>query len=141
GWIFARRHDEVDLVKVEDFTRYPELMWLHRFEQVPAVALALICFAIGGWSGLVGGFFCSTVLVYHATFCINPLATCTAASATSRATTRATTGCSRSSPWARAGTTTTTPIRAACAKGSAGGNTTRPSTSSRRCRGPAWCGI
>jgi stearoyl-CoA desaturase (delta-9 desaturase) len=41
---------------------------------VPAVALGVICFLIGGWSGLVVGFFWSTVLVYHATFCINSLA-------------------------------------------------------------------
>jgi stearoyl-CoA desaturase (Delta-9 desaturase) len=74
GWIFSTRHDLTDLVKIEDFARYPELMWLHRFEQVPAVVLALICFAIGGWSGLVVGFFWSTVLLYHATFCINSLA-------------------------------------------------------------------
>jgi stearoyl-CoA desaturase (delta-9 desaturase) len=74
GWIFSRRHDETDLVKIEDFARYPELRWLHRYEQAPAVALALICLAIGGWSGLVVGFFWSTVLVYHATFCINSLA-------------------------------------------------------------------
>ena len=63
-----------------------------------------------------------------------------AASATSPATISATTGCSRSSPWARAGTTTTTPVRAACARAFAGGRSTRPTTSSRRCRGPAWCG-
>ena len=74
GWIFARRHDLTDLVKIADFARYPELMWLHRLELLPAVVLALICFAIGGWSGLVVGFFWSTVLVYHATFCINSLA-------------------------------------------------------------------
>ena len=74
GWIFARRHDKTDLVKIEDFARYPELRWLHRFEQAPSVVLALICLAIGGWSGLVVGFFWSTVLVYHATFCINSLA-------------------------------------------------------------------
>jgi len=74
GWIFSRRHDTVDLVKIADFARYPELMWLHRYEQVPAVALAVICFLIAGWSGLVVGFFWSTVLVYHATFCINSLA-------------------------------------------------------------------
>jgi stearoyl-CoA desaturase (delta-9 desaturase) len=74
GWIFARRHDATDLVKVEDFARYPELRWLHRFELAPAVVLALICLAIGGWSGLVVGFFWSTVLLYHATFCINSLA-------------------------------------------------------------------
>lgn len=74
GWIFARRHDATDLVKVEDFARYPELRLLHRFELAPAVVLALICLAIGGWSGLVVGFFWSTVLLYHATFCINSLA-------------------------------------------------------------------
>ena len=74
GWIFARRHDLTDLVKIADFARYPELMWLYKYEQVPSIALALICLAIGGWSGLVVGFFWSTVLVYHATFCINSLA-------------------------------------------------------------------
>ena len=74
GWIFSRRHDTTDLVKIEDFARYPELMWLHRYELVPAVVLAVICWLIAGWSGLVVGFFWSTVLVYHATFCINSLA-------------------------------------------------------------------
>ena len=74
GWVFSRRHDLTDLVKIEDFARYPELMWLHRYELVPAIVLALICLAVGGWSGLVVGFFWSTVAVYHATFCINSLA-------------------------------------------------------------------
>src|SRR5713101_6692339 len=74
GWIFSRKHDKADLVKVADLSRYPELMWLHRYELVPPIAVALICFALGGWPGLVIGFFWSTVLVYHATFCINSLA-------------------------------------------------------------------
>jgi stearoyl-CoA desaturase (delta-9 desaturase) len=74
GWIFARRQDAVDLTKIEDFAKYPELMWLHRFEQAPAVVLAVVCYLIAGWSGVVVGFFWSTVLVYHATFCINSLA-------------------------------------------------------------------
>ena len=54
--------------------RYPELRWLHKFEQLPAVALALACLLVAGWSGLVVGFFWSTVFVYHATFSINSLA-------------------------------------------------------------------
>jgi stearoyl-CoA desaturase (Delta-9 desaturase) len=74
GWIFSRRHDTADLVKVGDFTGYPELMWLHKYEIVPAFALGTLCFLVAGWSGLVVGFFLSTVLVYHATFCINSLA-------------------------------------------------------------------
>ena len=74
GWIFARRHAAVDLVKVGDLARYPELMWLHRYELFPAVALGALCFLIAGWPGLVVGFFWSTVALYHATFCINSLA-------------------------------------------------------------------
>ena len=74
GWIFARQHHATDVVKVKDFAHYPELMWLHKYEVFPAVALGVICFLVGGWSGLVVGFFWSTVLVYHATFCINSLA-------------------------------------------------------------------
>jgi stearoyl-CoA desaturase (delta-9 desaturase) len=73
-WIFSHRHDGTDLVKISDFARYPELMWLHRYEVVPAVALGVICFVFGGWAGLFVGFFWSTVLVYHSTFCINSLA-------------------------------------------------------------------
>ncbi|MBX6426993.1 MAG: fatty acid desaturase [Variibacter sp.] len=74
GWIFLRRHETCDLVKVDDLARYPELMWLHRHERLPALLLAVACYLIGGWPGLVVGFFWSTVLVYHATFCINSLA-------------------------------------------------------------------
>lgn len=74
GWIFARQHGDTDLIKIADFARYPELMWLHRLELAPAALLAVVCFLIAGWSGLIVGFFWSTVLVYHATFCINSLA-------------------------------------------------------------------
>jgi stearoyl-CoA desaturase (delta-9 desaturase) len=74
GWIFSRKHDFPDFDKVGDLMRYPELRWLHKFEQLPAVILAVLCFLAAGWSGLVVGFVWSTVLVYHATFCINSLA-------------------------------------------------------------------
>jgi stearoyl-CoA desaturase (delta-9 desaturase) len=74
GWIFSRKHDLADFEKVADLMRYPELMWLHKYELLPAVLLGAFCFLVAGWSGLVVGFFWSTVLVYHATFCINSLA-------------------------------------------------------------------
>ncbi len=74
GWIFIPKHEKADLVKVGDFTKYPELMWLHKYELVPAAVLALLTYLIAGWSGLIVGFFWSTVVVYHATFCINSLA-------------------------------------------------------------------
>ena len=74
GWIFDRRNDVTDLNKIEDFSKYPELRWLHRHEWIPGIALAILAFAIGGFEGLIVGFFWSTVAVYHATFCINSLA-------------------------------------------------------------------
>jgi stearoyl-CoA desaturase (delta-9 desaturase) len=74
GWIFSRAHDTFDPVKVEDWMRYPELRWLHDFEKLPGIVLAVLCYLIAGWPGLVVGFFWSTVAVYHATFCINSLA-------------------------------------------------------------------
>jgi stearoyl-CoA desaturase (delta-9 desaturase) len=74
GWIFARRHDTTNMAKVADLARYPELVWLHRWELLPAVALAGLCFLADGWPGLIVGYVWSTVLVYHATFCINSFA-------------------------------------------------------------------
>ena len=37
-------------------------------------ALGTACFLIAGWSGLVVGFFASTVLLWHATFAVNSVA-------------------------------------------------------------------
>jgi stearoyl-CoA desaturase (delta-9 desaturase) len=74
SWIFHRQHDATDLTKVSDLASCPELMWLHKFEIFPAVAIAGLCFLIAEWPGLVVGFVWSTVLLYHATFCINSLA-------------------------------------------------------------------
>lgn len=74
GWIFQKVNARVDLARAPDLTRFPELVWLHRFELAPAIVLALACFAFAGWPGLVVGFFWSTVAVWHVTFCINSLA-------------------------------------------------------------------
>ena len=74
GWIFSRGQDTMNVNRIADFAKYPELMWLHRYEQLPAFVLAVLCFAVAGWSGLIVGFFWSTVAVYHGTFCINSLA-------------------------------------------------------------------
>jgi stearoyl-CoA desaturase (Delta-9 desaturase) len=74
GWIFSRGQETMNVNRIADFAKYPELMWLHRYEQLPAFVLAVICFGIAGWPGLIVGFFWSTVAVYHGTFCINSLA-------------------------------------------------------------------
>jgi len=74
GWIFDRKYEGTDYALVQDFAKYPELMWLDRHQNVPPVIMAVTVFLFAGWSGLVVGFFWSTVLLYHATFCINSLA-------------------------------------------------------------------
>jgi stearoyl-CoA desaturase (Delta-9 desaturase) len=74
GWIFSRGQNATNFNRVADFAKFPELMWLHRFELAPPFVLAVLCFALAGWPGLIVGFFWSTVAVYHGTFCINSLA-------------------------------------------------------------------
>ncbi|MCG3172792.1 MAG: hypothetical protein GMKNLPBB_00950 [Myxococcota bacterium] len=49
-------------------------MFLNKWHWLPPFALAIACFAIGGWTGLVVWFFFSTVLLFHGTFLVNSLA-------------------------------------------------------------------
>ncbi|HSR68151.1 MAG TPA: acyl-CoA desaturase [Acidobacteriota bacterium] len=74
GWIFSKKRGKADYSRCKDLTKYPELVWLDRFQNLPALFMALAALWIGGWPGLTVGFFWSTVLLYHATFCINSLA-------------------------------------------------------------------
>jgi stearoyl-CoA desaturase (delta-9 desaturase) len=74
GWVVQKQHDATDFDSIPDLTKYPELVWLNRHKYLPATVLAVLCLALGGWSGLVVGFVWSTVLLYHGTFFINSLA-------------------------------------------------------------------
>jgi stearoyl-CoA desaturase (delta-9 desaturase) len=74
GWIFDKKHDQTRLDEVPDLAKYPELRFLDKHQLLPAILLAVLCFAIDGWAGLVIGFFLSTVFLYHGTFFINSLA-------------------------------------------------------------------
>ena len=74
GWIFSPKRGEADFSRVPDLTRYPELMWLDKYMLLPAFVLATAVCIGAGWSGLVVGFFFSTVMTYHGTFAINSLA-------------------------------------------------------------------
>jgi stearoyl-CoA desaturase (delta-9 desaturase) len=74
GWILCDKYAGTEYDKIKDFARFPELRWLNRWDFVPVWVLALASFAIAGWSGLVIGFFASTVALWHATFTINSLA-------------------------------------------------------------------
>lgn len=84
GWITSSANIPTDYKIIPDLARYPELVWLNRFDWVPAFLLALALLLTGNWlsvampeletSGaqlLVWGFFVSTVALFHGTCCIN----------------------------------------------------------------------
>jgi stearoyl-CoA desaturase (delta-9 desaturase) len=74
GWLLCDRFDVAEHPPVKDFDRHPEIGWLDRHPWVAPWALGVACFAIGGPSGLVVGFFGSTVLLWHGTFLVNSVA-------------------------------------------------------------------
>lgn len=74
GWILCDKFKDTPVETIKDLARFPELRWLDRWHLVPPVALALGCFAFGGWSGLFFGFALSTVVLYHTTFLVNSAA-------------------------------------------------------------------
>jgi stearoyl-CoA desaturase (Delta-9 desaturase) len=87
GWITSRRNFPTDYSRVKDLAAFPELRFLNRHDQfvpiVYGVFLWLTGAALEKWAPGLGtngpqlfvwGFFISTVVLMHATFCINSLA-------------------------------------------------------------------
>ena len=85
-WFLKKGNFSTNRNRIKDFSRYPELNWLERFDWIPFMGLALLCYALGeglqnwfpglntsGGQLLVWGFFISTVMVYHGTYVINSL--------------------------------------------------------------------
>ena len=72
-WIFSKRGLTTDYNLIKDFQKYPELVWLEKWERLPPFVLAVCVWLLTGWSGLFVGFFLSTVLLFHGTFTINSL--------------------------------------------------------------------
>ena len=72
-WIFSKRGLTANYGLIKDFQKYPELVWLEKWERLPPFLLAVAVWAVAGWSGLIVGFFVSTVLLFHGTFTINSL--------------------------------------------------------------------
>ncbi len=87
GWITSRRNFPTDYTRVRDLARFPELVFLNRFDSLVPILFAAAVFAVGaalgrffpelGTSGaqlLVWGFFISTTALFHGTSCINSMA-------------------------------------------------------------------
>ena len=73
GWFLSDKYGTTDYDSIKDFAKYPELVWLNKHDWVAPWMLGIACFLIAGWSGLVIGFFLSTVLLWHGTFSVNSL--------------------------------------------------------------------
>jgi stearoyl-CoA desaturase (delta-9 desaturase) len=86
GWITSDSNIPTDYTKVPDLAKYPELVFLNRFDWVVSVPCGILIFGIGealriwapqlatnGMQMLVWGFV-STAFLYHGTFSINSLA-------------------------------------------------------------------
>ncbi len=81
GWFLADGAYRTRLELVPDLASRPELVWLDRFDAVAPATLAALCWVLGWWLGGLGWdtsgaqllvWFCiSTVVLAHATFCVN----------------------------------------------------------------------
>ena len=87
GWFMCSRFYATNHRRIQDFARFPELVWLNRFDSVVPFALAVTTFLCGvvlertvpslGVTGMqlfVWGFVISTTVLFHATASINSLA-------------------------------------------------------------------
>jgi len=87
GWITSRRNFPTDYSQIPDLAKYPELVFLNRFDVVVPAIFAASLWALGSLlhhvapglhttSGqmLVWGFFISTTALFHGTASINSLA-------------------------------------------------------------------
>jgi stearoyl-CoA desaturase (Delta-9 desaturase) len=87
GWFLSERHFTANPARVRDWRRFPELVWLDRFDLVVPAVYAAALFGLGSWLGvrypalgtdgwqfLVWGYVVSTVLLVHATLLVNSLA-------------------------------------------------------------------
>lgn len=85
GWFMCKKHAQLHPDPlVPDLAKYPELVFLNRHQKTTAAGFLLILAAAGyaaerffpGWEltcaqTAVWGFFVSTILLHHATFCVN----------------------------------------------------------------------
>ena len=87
GWITSARNFPTDYSQVRDLAKFPELVFLNRFDALVPFVFAVALFTLGhflgayfptlgvtSWQLLVWGFFISTTVLFHATSSINSLA-------------------------------------------------------------------
>jgi stearoyl-CoA desaturase (delta-9 desaturase) len=75
GWILTDEWRKTNTAMVADLMKFPELRVLNRssVSTLPAFALALAFYLVGGMHALLWGFFVSNVMLWHGSFSINSL--------------------------------------------------------------------
>ncbi len=86
GWFLTREHFATEIARVKDWTRFPELVWLDRYDSAVPIATAALLYAFGAlleqrapWLGTSGlqmllwGYCVSTVVLLHATLFVNSI--------------------------------------------------------------------
>ena len=86
GWITSRKNFLTDYTAIKDFARFPELVFLNRFNKLIPLLLGVLLFVSGewlslnapslntnGWQLIVWGWFISTTALLHGTSTINSL--------------------------------------------------------------------
>jgi len=87
GWMTSSRNFPTDYTQVKDLAKYPELVFLNRFDLVVPLIYGILLYGLGagleawvpslgtsGWQMFVWGFFISTTVLLHGTLFINSLA-------------------------------------------------------------------
>lgn len=87
GWITSSQNFPTEYRRIKDLSKYPELVFLNRFDTLVPILFAVLLFFIGrlleaqlphlgvtGGQMLFWGFFVSTTVLFHGTSCINSMA-------------------------------------------------------------------
>ena len=87
GWMTSSRNFPTDYKLIPDLAKFPELVFLNRFDLIGPILVAILTYGLGAFLGafypalhtsglqmLVWGGFISTVLLFHGTCCINSMA-------------------------------------------------------------------
>jgi stearoyl-CoA desaturase (delta-9 desaturase) len=87
GWLTSSKNFPTDYKLVKDLAKYPELVFLNRFDLIGPLLLVGMLYGLGqllemyapelgtnGWQLVVWGFFISTTVLFHATCAINSFA-------------------------------------------------------------------
>lgn len=74
GWFLEDRNFNLKKENVKDLLKYPELVFLNRYDFMPPLIMASLLYWMFGMQVMLWGYFVSTVLVYQVTFSVNSIA-------------------------------------------------------------------